>query len=58
MKLHFQVSIMDKRDYILDWKNFDWAELRQMLEFIRLHSTSAPCQAIKITRWDRNGEMK
>lgn len=55
MTYKFQVSIMDKKDYIVEWKNFEPREIDRMLKYINKHVTLQGA-TIKITRWNEQGD--
>lgn len=50
--IKFQVVISDRKDYIIDYRNFNWDELESMINFIDFHATSGNSSSIKITKWD------
>jgi hypothetical protein len=58
MKLHWQVVILDSRDYILEYKNFSWEQRSMMLEYVRHQLIQKDNQMIRITRWNEKGEKQ
>ena len=51
--LKFQVTIFDKKGYILGYSNFEWIQMEQMLQFISFRATSAEANKVEITRWNK-----
>jgi hypothetical protein len=57
-KLHFQVTSMDKRGYILRFHNYDWDKVDKMLEHVNFEATDAKVNKIEIVRWNEKGERE
>lgn len=56
MKFHYQVTIMDKQDYIIEYRNFAWSEIDLMLAYIRVFFNHEVAHNIRITRWNEDYE--
>jgi len=58
MKLHWQVVILDKKDFVIEFNNFTWEQKDIMLNYVRNQLIQKDNQMIKITRWNEKGEKQ
>ena len=56
MKL--QVVILDKRDYILRYSNFDSTTRKGLLRYLAQALLDDECFKIDITKWERNESIR
>lgn len=51
MKFLLQVTVLDPKDYILEFKDFKDNEIGPMLKYINKHTTNEKVRKIEIKRW-------
>jgi hypothetical protein len=54
--MKYQVTILDKTDFILEYKDFSDKEIGPMVRYINKQVTESLAQTIKIERWNDRGE--
>ena len=54
----FQVVIMDKKGYILEYMNFEDKAVKHMLEYVALKCLNENVNKFEITRWNDKGERE
>ena len=52
MALKIQITIMDSRDYILEYKNFKPTDQVDILEYVWKHTANLEATKIHIRKWN------
>lgn len=56
--MKFQVVVMDKKGFILEFKNFMYDDQKSMLEYVGFWTTAKEANKVEITRWNVKGERE
>ena len=47
-----QVVVMDSKDYILEYRDFKYSEIEEMIEYVKFKTVSPSSTKIHIRKWN------